>query len=161
MFVPGKSCPSSVCCLLQPHPVLSHSLSHTASAAVADTHTHNFISWPSTESKVINLGLRNGQLGTLLAPADCREKELLENLDRKKCGREKQYYREEIGERKKLSVKSEQLQRELQEEKEEDSPKIGKNRGAENIRGSPSAATPFVPVCPLLAGVGHSSTLTP
>lgn len=49
---------------------------------------------------MINLSLKNDQLGTLLASAKCRERELLENLDRKKCGREKQDSREEIEERK-------------------------------------------------------------
>lgn len=40
-------------------------------------------------------------------------------------------------------------------------PKLEKSEGLKISEGPPSAAAPFVAVCPLLAGLGHSSTVTP
>lgn len=142
-----RAVPAPCVHLLQLYPILLHS--------------------SDTPPLSLNLGLKNNQPGTLLALAECGERELLENLNRKKHGRDKQDPRKERKGRKRaeflLSVKTEQLQKELRKKKRKSSPKLEKSKGAENIRGSPSAATPYS-ICPLLSRFGtqqHFNSLVP
>lgn len=139
-----RAVPAPCVHLLQLYPILLHS--------------------SDTPPLSLNLGLKNNQPGTLLASAECGERELLENLNRKKHGRDKQDPREERKGRKRaeflLSVKTEQLQKELRKKKRKSSPKLEKSEGLKISEG-PHLQPHLIPFVPCYPGLGHSSTLTP
>lgn len=135
------------------------------SLAGSTAETQPLISWPSKESKVINL--KSDHLGTLLDSAECRERELFENLDRKKHGKDTQNPRVEMKGRKRaellLSVKTEQLQKELRKKRRKTSPKLEKSDGLKISEGPPLQPQ-LIPVCPLFSRLGtqqHFNSLVP